>query len=123
MTAADLEAGLRQFTGGDQTYRDPLFRDLTYTEGFRFLMREAGCHWLLGEIWGAWVETPEIRRDPMVFWKLRVNPDRTAVLECVHDTAGPVYWRKELEFTDFPLSEITLYLDTTVPLILLPSEY
>jgi hypothetical protein len=53
-------------------------------------------------------------------WKLRVHPDRTAMLTC-DDGNGNVVFRKALDYTDFPLAEITLYY--TDRTILLPSEY
>jgi hypothetical protein len=53
-------------------------------------------------------------------WKLKVNPDHTAMLTCEEGNGGIVF-TKAIEYTDFPLAEITLYfLDKT---ILLPSEY
>ena len=53
-------------------------------------------------------------------WKLRVNPGHTATLTC-EDGNGRVMLTKALEYTDFPLAEITLYFTDNV--ILLPSEY
>jgi len=54
------------------------------------------------------------------FWKLTVKPDQTATLTC-DDGNGHVVFEKRIEFTDFPLEEITLYF--TNKTILLPSEY
>jgi hypothetical protein len=53
-------------------------------------------------------------------WKLAVRPDRTATLTR-DDGNGNVVFAKEIEHTDFPLDEITLYFVNNV--IHLPSEY
>ena len=53
-------------------------------------------------------------------WRLRVYPDHTATLTC-EDGNGHAVFTKALTFTDFPLTEITLYCTNGV--ILLPSEY
>jgi len=53
-------------------------------------------------------------------WKLTVKPDSTATLSC-EDGNTNVVFTKEIEFTDFPCDEITLWFANDV--ILLPSEY
>jgi hypothetical protein len=53
-------------------------------------------------------------------WKLAVRPNRTATLTC-DDGNGNIVFTKEIEHTDFPLDEITLYFANNV--IHLPSEY
>jgi hypothetical protein len=53
-------------------------------------------------------------------WKLAVRPDRTATLTCDDGNLNIVF-TKEIEHTDFPLDEITLYFANNV--IHLPSEY
>ena len=53
-------------------------------------------------------------------WTLKVNPVHTAVLIC-GDWNGRDVYRQTLEFTDFPLPEVTLYYCNNV--IHLPSEY
>jgi hypothetical protein len=53
-------------------------------------------------------------------WKLKVNPDHTATLTCEDGNGGAVF-TKAIEYTDFPLEEITLFFMNKT--ILLPSEY
>ena len=53
-------------------------------------------------------------------WKLTFNSDHTATLTC-EDGNGGVVFTKAIEFSDFPLAEITLYFINNT--ILLPSEY
>ena len=49
-----------------------------------------------------------------------MNADRTATLAC-DDGNGNIVYSKQIEFTDFPLDEISLYFTNGV--ILLPIEY
>ena len=49
-----------------------------------------------------------------------MKDDRTATLVC-EDGNGHAVYRKEIEFTDFPLPEVSLYFTNNT--ILLPSEY
>jgi hypothetical protein len=51
---------------------------------------------------------------------LTVKADHTAVLTC-DDGNGDIVYSKPIEFTDFPLEEITFYF--TNKTLLLPSEY
>jgi hypothetical protein len=53
-------------------------------------------------------------------WKLKVRSDHTATLSC-EDGNGHAVFTKEIEYTDFPLDEITLWFVNNT--ILLPSEY
>ena len=71
-----------------------------------------------------WQLDSQVRDDPMFqeiqFWRLTVNADRSAVLSCERDQ-GDIAVTQEIEFTDFPLPSITLYLQQGT--LLLPSEY
>jgi hypothetical protein len=53
-------------------------------------------------------------------WKLTVRSDRSATLTC-DDGNGTVVFTKEIEYTDFPLDEISLWFTNNV--IYLPSEH
>jgi hypothetical protein len=79
---------------------------------------------------------PDIQRHPdqrlrdMQFWKLVVNADKSAVLTCVPDTGEEPAVRQVIEFTDFDLPEIDLWVAPTddgkggvVYVIFLPSEH
>nr|WP_193565343.1 DUF6876 family protein [Microcystis aeruginosa] len=45
----------------------------------------------------------------MQFWKLKVNPDNSAVLTCERDT-DDIACEQKIPYTDFPIKEIRLYL-------------
>lgn len=53
-------------------------------------------------------------------WTLTVREDQSAILACGDGNRHTIY-SKEIDYTDFPLREITLYFSNSV--ILLPSEW
>jgi hypothetical protein len=86
----------------------------------RYVAKTAGAYWLIDEIAFAQQDNKLIAAEEFQSWKLTVNPDCTATLTC-EDGKGRVVFTKAIEYTDFPLAEITLFfLNKT---ILLPSEY
>ena len=54
------------------------------------------------------------------FWNLQVKPDNSAVLTCERDK-DDIALTQEIEYTDFPLKNVRLYLTNRV--LMLPSEY
>jgi hypothetical protein len=118
--AALNEADLAQFTGTEQWYQHAL--GILYTDGVRHVAQQGGAYWLIDAI-ASWQFEPDVRDDAMLqeiqFWKLVVNEDRSAVLTCERDT-DDVAVTQELEFTDFPLRSIRLFLEDGV--LMLPSE-
>jgi len=112
---------LRQFTGSENWYRHGLVRDVLFTDGVKHVADAGGAYWLLDEIALAQRHDKRVAGEEFQFWKLAVNLDQhTGVLTC-DDGNGNIVFRKELEFTDFPLTEISLYFCNNT--ILLPSEY
>jgi len=111
---------LRQFTGSENWYRHGLNRKILYTDGAKYIADEGGAYWLLDEI--ALIQPCEkaVAAEGFQVWKLAVRPDRTATLAC-KDGNGKIVFSKEIEYTDFPLDEITLWFTDNT--ILLPSEY
>jgi len=103
------EADLNQFTGTDHWYRHPLNRKIVYTDGVKHVADAGGAYWLIDEI--ALIQPYEkaVSAEGFQFWKLTVHDDRTATLVC-EDGNGKAVYKKEIEFTDFPLSEISFYL-------------
>ena len=98
-------------------YRHPTHRSVLYTDGARYVAEHGRAYWLLDEI--ASIQPCENAEDFQI-WKLTVRPDRTAVLTCDAGD-GTIVFAKEIEYTDFPLDEITFYF--TENTILLPSEH
>jgi hypothetical protein len=111
---------LRQFTGSEHWYRHGLVRTVVFTDGAKFVADEGGAYWLLDIIAIAQRHDQRVAAEPFQAWKLTVRENHTGTVTCDDGNRNIVY-RQELEFTDFPLPEITLYFTDNV--ILLPSEY
>ena len=106
------KADLIQFTGSEHWYRHAMVRDVLYTDGVQYLAETAGAYWLIDEI------TFAQRFDKLL--AAEEFQSHTATLTC-EDGNGGVVFTKAIEYTDFPLGEITLYFINKT--ILLPSEY
>jgi len=111
---------LIQFTGSEHWYRHMMVRDILYIDGVKYVAETAGAYWLIDEIAFAQRFANLLAAEEFQLWKLTVNPNHTAKLDC-EDGDGGVLFTKAIEYTDFPLAEITLYFINNT--ILLPSEY
>ena len=114
------KADLAQFTGSEYWYRHNLVRKVTYTDGARHVAQAGGAYWLLDEMAFQQLDESRVAAEKFQVWTLKVNSDSTATLTCEDGNKNVVY-TKHLEYTDFPLDEITFYFIDNV--ILLPSEY
>ena len=118
------ETDLNQFCGTTQYYRYLL--GLKLTDGVKYLADEAGAYWLL-DIIASYQTDKKIRTEPFQVWELKLSLDNAttgkheAVVTMKTDTDHPLLVEQQIEYTDFPLDFITLYLIDGV--ILLPSEY
>jgi hypothetical protein len=122
LTAQEFHVALENFTGSQNLYfRETSTGRIEYTDGIYFLQQN-GCLWMIDAI--ASYQTQEFKAvDDRQFWKLRVNADRSAKLIC-DDGNGNVRVTQEIEFTDFPLSELNIYVEMTHCVFLcLMSEY
>jgi hypothetical protein len=120
MTKTLTDADLRQFTGSENWYRHALVKRIVFTDGAKHVADAGGAYWLLDEIAVAQQYLKAVADQPFQAWKLIVSADHSAWLTCEDGNANAVF-RKAIEFTDFPLREITLWFTDNT--ILLPSEY
>ena len=118
MTKDELKAALRNFTGSENWYRQPLFKNFTNTDGVQFLAETAEAHWLIDLILSSQY-IAAVKAEPFQCWTLSVK-DNAAVATC-DDGNGTVVYTQAIEFTDFPMEEIKLWLVDSV--LMLPSEY
>jgi hypothetical protein len=119
MTTKTLtEADLSHFTGSEHWYRHGLCTVL-FTDGAKYVADAGGAYWLLDEIALAQGFEKAVAAEEFQVWKLTVK-DSAAVLTCEDGNYNTVF-SKNIEFTDFPLPEITFYFTNNT--ILLPSEY
>ena len=111
------EKVLKQFIG-TQNYFNVM--GVNVTDGVKYIM-DNGASWLVTDII-AWQIKPRIKILPYQTWKLKVNlEDHTAELTMQEDTGKPILVRQHYEYTDFPLKEITLWIENRV--LILPSEH
>lgn len=127
--AAEIETMMAHANGTNGYTRwSPLFRGHVLTDGALALADMAGAHWLMDAIASY---HGQVMLDPMLkdiqFWTFKLNDDKTSgVLICERDTDDVVI-TQEIEYTDFPLDEIRLYVSPMYDpdghmVIMLPSE-
>lgn len=117
LTASDLA----QFTGSETWYRHQFSRNITFTDGVKFVADRAGAYWLIDEIVLLQKFNARVQREEFQVWKLTVK-DSVGKLTCTdgNDGTKPIY-SKRIPFTDFPLPEITFWFANNV--LYLPSEH
>lgn len=121
MTNELSSADLGQFTGSENWYRHSLARNILYTDGAQYVAEKGGAYWLLDIIATNNAYEPTFKREEFQAWKLVVDLEKhNGVLTC-DDGNGRVFFTQKLGYTDFPLSEITLWFQNNT--IFLPSEY
>jgi hypothetical protein len=122
-TQNSLLVELAGFTGTQTLYRHWTKR-INYTDGIHYLAEEAESYWLIDAV-ASWQLDKKICNNQMLqefqIWILKVDIEKTsAVLTCYEDTDKPIL-KQEIEFTDFPLEEIKLYVVEGT--LMLPTEY
>jgi len=123
--AADLVAMLAQFTGTQRytALRYPWLRGrFLLSDGAKFLAGTAKAYWLMDAI-ASHQPNKKVASEPFQVWTLTVN-DQQAVLLCTDGNEHELV-RQEIPYTDFLLSEITLYVEQSGDdlVVLLPSEH
>ncbi len=129
----DIEAlkNLDNFCGTENYYKASIFsRSIFYTDGVKYLIDNADAHWLKDIIVSY---MPTVIKNPRLrdfqVWELKVK-DNKGVVTCKEDDGIPPAVTQKIEYTDFPLPEITLWVERTgdengkdIFVILLPSEH
>jgi hypothetical protein len=110
---------LRGFIGTENWYKHGLVPSITYTDGVKYVAENGGAYWLLDEIALANGFDPKVKAQWFQVWKLTAS-DRSGALTCEDGNGNRVLY-KRIDFTDFPLPEITIWFTDGV--MLLPSEY
>ncbi len=117
------EADLAQFTGSTALFTHWL-KILSYTEGVKFLASKTNSFWLIDAIAShqnrsLLLKHPELKEFQL--WQLEVKADKTAKLTCRIDSDCEPVVTQKIEYTNFPLTQIKLYVREKV--LMLPSEY
>ena len=110
---------LAQFTGTSAYYR--ISRRHLLTDGTKYLAEKGGCFWMMDAVASHLCEIGT--EDWFVLIRVQVSEGRAVMI--YEDGNGLEHARQAIPYTDFPLSEITLYAcwDQEHWVIMLPSEY
>lgn len=112
---------LRQFCGTINYYRH--LTGLLYTEGIQYLAEAGGAYWLIDAI-ASYQNHRDVRSNERLqefqLWTLKIK-DNEGILTLQEDSGCENVIEQKIEFTDFPLNEICLYLCNKI--LLLTSEY
>ena len=112
---------MRQFTGSEHWYCGTMNRNVLFTDVAKHVSDYGGAYWLLDEIALNQRYNSRVAAEGFQVWTLKANVlKHTGILTC-EDGNGNKVFEKTLEFTDFPLPEITLWFANNT--IFLPSEY
>lgn len=120
--AIEILNTLPQFTGTERYYRwSVIFQKCLLTDGTKYLADEAQCYWLMD------VVASHLRKYGDTFGVARLvrNAQGEGVTFFLEDGNDHVIAKQEIEYSDFPLPSIVLYVtwDTQNWTIMLPSEY
>ena len=125
MDAHTLRAQLAQFTGSASFTRHVLLPRMIMTEGVRWLVDNAQAHWWT-DIIASYQHEPQVNAQHFQAWRLSVDlTTRAAVITMTDGNTHKPIVQQQIDYTDFPLTDITLWLiaqgDHLV--LMLPSEY
>ena len=116
---ANLKLNLRHFTGTEQYHR--FHSRAVLTDGALYLAEVARCFWLM-DVFASHLS--EIATDHgLACLKLKLVGEGAQVV--IDDGNGNIFAEQVIEFTDFPLEEITLFACWTGEywVVMLTSEY
>jgi hypothetical protein len=123
MTSEELQSQLAGFYGSENSYYRSTPILIYYTDGIKWLQKNANCYWLTNLI--ASYQTTEFKKaNNRQFWKLVVT-DSSAILTC-DDGNGNISITRSIEYTDFPLPNLSIWVEIQEEgriFIYLPSEY
>ena len=116
---------LRQFYGTEHYYRH--MPGLVITDGAKFLADNAGCYWLLDMVWSY---LPALRKSRDTFFVVVLTKEGVlapGAIFSIQDDIPPskTYATQAIDYTDFPLDEIVLYLAASEDgfVLMLTTEY
>lgn len=116
----EIKSTLPTFTGTTQWYRYKTpFAQFKYTDGVDYLANAAEAFWML-DIIASYQHEANVKDQPFQVFEFTKHEDDSMTL-IIQDGNYNELARQEIEYTDFPLDEITLWFVNKVAL--LPSEY
>ena len=122
MNTYEIKRVLRQFTGTER-YHKHLFSGrspILFTDGCDFIRTHCNVHWLFDAILSYQCETI-LRHVNFQLWELRQSKkDLSWILTCREDSNLKPLISQKIQFSDFPLDYLKLYVIQGIAL--LPSE-
>ncbi len=110
LNARELEAGLAQHTGSETFTLHGLARNVRMTEGVVWLANNAEAHWLTDAV-VSYLADDRAKREPFQVWTLRTALiSNSAALTMTNGNSKKAIVAQAIEYTDFPLPEVVLYL-------------
>ena len=119
MNTHELQNNVSQFTGTENYYR--VMPRLVITDGVRYLANQANSYWLVSLIYSH-LTTQPICSEFVVARLTVIGKTADLVLD---DGNDQIIAKQAIEYTDFPLGEVTIYCSYQGKtwVLLLPSEY
>lgn len=123
----EIEIGneLRQFYGSVDFTLDP-FSKCLMTDGMSYLIEKAKCHWLFSDYAIEIMMTPKLKAEGFIVLTIKVDKEKKSAVVTLTDGNENKLHRKTYGYTDFPLTELNLYIcdnDRGSKTFMLPSEY
>jgi hypothetical protein len=123
MTIEEIKQNLSCFTGTAYHWSwSPLFRTMHLTDGTKYVADACGAYWLMDAIASHQVN-PKVRGEEFQVWTFKRRGSSGWILTATDDNGHEIA-RQDIGFSDFPLEEITLWVEGPINqrVILLPSE-
>ena len=119
MNTHELQNNVSQFTGTENYYR--VMPRLVITDGVQYLASQANSYWLVSTIYSHLMSNAIYSE----FVVARLTVTGTTADLVLDDGNGQVIAKQAIEYTDFPLGEVTIYCSYQGKtwVLLLPSEY
>jgi hypothetical protein len=115
----NLGVKLKQFHGSEVLYNyQSNSIKLLLTEGVKYLIDNASAYWLIDLI-ASYQFYKYFQQEPFQTWKLKSDSECWSII--AKDGNNIELAKQDIEYSDFPIDEITLWLVDGV--IMLPSEY
>lgn len=114
---SEIQKTIESFYGSDESYRHGINRNVVFSQGARFVAESCGAYWLIDEIAIAQFNH-KVKAEEFQVWKLKVAGNKGVLT--MGDGNDHTLFVMKLQFTDFPLPEITLWVENNT--IYLPRE-
>ena len=119
MNTYEIKRALRQFTGTEKYWKHlyPGRSPLTITDGCRWVRETLNCHWLFDSIL-IFQTDKRLKGVNFQIWTLQQQKkDLTWVLSCKEDSNLKPLVSQVIEYSDFPLDYIKLYVIQGIALL------